>query len=216
MLTTLTYLFDPLCGWCYGASPMIQKLAQQSYLKLELAPTGLFSGGGRTMDAAFAQYAWANDVRIEKLTGQRFTELYRAQILGKHGSRFDSETVTLALTAVSLTEPQREQAALKFLQEARYVYALDVTATAVVEKLLRDMGLVAAADLLATGDAELRQATDARIQRAQHLLQTYGITGVPNIVVTDDNGSRLLRGDALFGDVEKLLDLLDISIHQGK
>jgi putative protein-disulfide isomerase len=208
MLTTLTYLFDPLCGWCYGASPVIQKLGQQSNLILELAPTGLFSGGGRTMDAAFAQYAWSNDVRIEKLTGQRFTELYRAQILGKHGSRFDSETVTLALTAVSLTEPQRELEMLKILQEARYVYALDVTATTVVEKLLRDRGLVAAADLLATGDAELRQATDARIQRAQHLLRTYGITGVPNLVVTDHNGSRLLGGDALFGDIENLLDLL--------
>ena len=24
--STLTYLFDPLCGWCYGASPAIQKL----------------------------------------------------------------------------------------------------------------------------------------------------------------------------------------------
>jgi putative protein-disulfide isomerase len=208
MLTTLTYLFDPLCGWCYGASPVIQKLGQQSNLILELAPTGLFSGGGRTMDAAFAQYAWSNDVRIEKLTGQRFTELYRAQILGKHGSSFDSETVTLALTAVSLTEPQRELEMLKILQEARYVYALDVTATTVVEKLLRDRGLVAAADLLATGDAELRQATDARIQRAQHLLRTYGITGVPNLVVTDHNGSRLLGGDALFGDIENLLDLL--------
>lgn len=208
MLTTLTYLFDPLCGWCYGASPMIQKLAQQSNLKLELAPTGLFSGGGRTMDASFADYAWANDVRIEKQTGQRFTELYRAQVLGKYGSRFDSETATLALTAVSLTEPQRELATLTVLQEARYVYALDVTATAVVEKLLRDMGLVAAAELLSTGDAELRLANNARLQGSQHLLRTYGITGVPNIVVTNESGSRLLSGDALFGSVDKLLSLL--------
>ena len=56
MNTTVTYLFDPLCGWCYGASPMIQKLAQQADLKLELAPTGLFAGtNGRVMDAEFAQ-----------------------------------------------------------------------------------------------------------------------------------------------------------------
>ncbi|MFZ6756159.1 DsbA family protein [Undibacterium sp. Ji50W] len=210
MPTILTYLFDPLCGWCYGASPVIQKLGQQSNLTLELAPTGLFAGSnGRTMDAAFAEYAWTNDVRIEQLTGQRFTEEYRAQVLGKHGSRFDSETVTLALTAVSMTEPQRELEALKVLQEARYVYAQDITATGVVEKLLRDMGLVAAAVRLATGDAELRQATDARIRRAQHLLQTYGITGVPNMVVTKGGESRLLRGDALFGDIESLLDVLE-------
>ncbi|MFZ6765710.1 DsbA family protein [Undibacterium sp. Di26W] len=210
MPTILTYLFDPLCGWCYGASPVIQKLGQQSNLTLELAPTGLFAGSnGRAMDVAFAEYAWTNDVRIEKLTGQRFTEEYRAQVLGKHGSRFDSETVTLALTAVSMTEPQRELEALKVLQEARYVYAQDITATSVVEKLLRDMSLVAAAVRLATRDAELRQATDARIRRAQHLLQTYGITGVPNMVVTKGGESRLLRGDVLFGDIESLLDVLE-------
>jgi len=67
MSVILTYLFDPLCGWCYGASPMLHKLSQQENVTLELAPTGLFSGNrGRIMDPAFASYAWSNDVRIEK------------------------------------------------------------------------------------------------------------------------------------------------------
>jgi protein-disulfide isomerase-like protein with CxxC motif len=29
MKTTITYLFDPLCGWCYGAAPMIGKLSER-------------------------------------------------------------------------------------------------------------------------------------------------------------------------------------------
>ncbi|MEG2632532.1 MAG: DsbA family protein, partial [Comamonas sp.] len=73
----------------------------------------------RTLDAEFAQYAWANDMRIEKLTGQRFTPEYRTRVLGKLGSRFDSAATTLALTAVLRTAPQRELEALKVLQEAR-------------------------------------------------------------------------------------------------
>ena len=72
MRTTVTYLFDPLCGWCYGASPVIQQLGQQPNIPLALSATGLFAGGGRTMDAAFADYAWSNDQRIAKPTGQRF------------------------------------------------------------------------------------------------------------------------------------------------
>ena len=119
MHTTVTYLFDPLCGWCYGASPAIQQLGQQAHIQLELAPSGLFVGGGRILDAAFADYAWSNDVRIEKLTGQRFTETYRRKVLGQLGSPFDSAATTLALTAVSLTAPQRELETLKALQEAR-------------------------------------------------------------------------------------------------
>jgi protein-disulfide isomerase-like protein with CxxC motif len=38
MRTTVTYLFDPLCGWCYGASPVIQQLGQQPDIQMELAP----------------------------------------------------------------------------------------------------------------------------------------------------------------------------------
>lgn len=204
---TVTYLFDPLCGWCYGASPALLQLGRHTAIRLELAPTGLFAGaGGRTLDAAFAEYAWSNDVRIQKLTGQRFTEDYRAQVLGKLGSRFDSASTTLALTAVALTAPQCELDALKVLQEARYVHALDTSAIPVVEPLLRALGLKAAADRLAAGDTELVEANAARMQAAQGLMQAFAAQGVPALIVTDDNGSRLLRGNALYGSFDSLLN----------
>lgn len=205
MRTTVTYLFDPLCGWCYGASSAIQKLGQHGGLTLELAPSGLFAGGGRTMDAAFADYAWSNDLRIAKLTGQRFTEAYRHNVLGRHGSHFDSATATLALTAVSLSEPQRELETLKGLQEARYVLGLDTCDVSVVGNLLRDWGLEVAAARLAASDAELLAANAARIQKARGLMQTFGAQGVPALVVSDDKGSRLLSGNAMYGNFDSLL-----------
>jgi putative protein-disulfide isomerase len=205
MRTTVTYLFDPLCGWCYGASPAVQKLGQQSAIHLALAPTGLFAGGGRTMDAAFADYAWSNDLRIAKLTGQRFTEAYRENVLGRHGSRLDSAAATLALTAVSLSEPSRELETLKALQEARYVQGLDTCDVSVVAKLLRDQGLAVAADRLAANDAELLAANAARVRQAQGQMQTFGAQGVPALVVSDERGSRLLSGNALYGSLDSLL-----------
>ncbi|MFZ6676147.1 DsbA family protein [Undibacterium sp. Xuan67W] len=209
MVTTLTYLFDPLCGWCYGASPVIQQLSNQDGVTLKLAPTGLFAGSnGRLMDAGFAEFAWSNDMRIKERTGQRFTDKYRTQVLGNHGSSFDSEIATLALTVVSMTDPQRELETLKVLQEARYVHGQDITDVIVVKKLLNDMGLVAAAMRLAIGDTELRLVNGARLSHSQHLLHTYGITGVPNIVVTNEKGSRLLSSAALFSNVERILGLI--------
>lgn len=205
MQTTVTYLFDPLCGWCYGASPMIQQLGQHPSIQLELLPTGLFSGGGGTMDAAFADFAWANDVRIAKLTGQRFTEDYRSQVLGQHGSRFDSGAATLALTAVSLTEPLRELETLKLLQEARYVQGLDTCDVSVVDKLLRDSGLAAAAVRLIAGDAELHQASVVRVQRAQRLMHALRVQGVPALVLKGQDGNRLLNGNVLYGSFDSLL-----------
>ena len=206
MSTTVTYLFDPLCGWCYGASPAVQHLGKLNDLRLELAPTGLFSGrGARAMDANFAAFAWSNDERIEKLTGQRFTEAYRRQVLNKPGARFDSTAATLALTAVALTAPEHELAMLKVLQEARYVHALDTSAMPVAEQLLRDAGLSAAADRLVDGDAALLAANLERTGKAQGLMQSFGAQGVPAMIVTDDRGSRLLRGEVLYDGVEGLL-----------
>lgn len=205
-MVNITYLLDPLCGWCYGASPLLQQLGQLPGMQLELAPTGLFAGaGGRTLDAEFAQYAWANDMRIQKLTGQRFSEKYRREVLGKLGSRFDSTATTLALTAVGLTAPTRELAALKVLQQARYVQALDTGNGTVVAQLLREMQLDAAADLLLADDAQLLAANAARLVKAQGLKQAFGAQGVPALIVTDDKGSRLLRGNALYGSLDSLL-----------
>lgn len=205
MTTTVTYLFDPLCGWCYGASPAIQRLGRDPSFTLVLAPTGLFSGGGRTMDAAFADYAWSNDVRIAKLTGQRFTEEYRKNVLGKLGTPFDSATVTLALTAVALTEPARELQALKALQEARYVQGLETTDVEVVAQLLRDLDLAAAAQLLHSGAPELQTSNAARLQAAQQLMRTHRVQGVPALVVHRAGGDWLLQGQALYGSYEDLL-----------
>jgi putative protein-disulfide isomerase len=204
--TTVTYLFDPLCGWCYGASPLVQRLGQESDIRLELAPTGLFSGGGRHMDAAFAEFAWSNDQRIGKLTGQPFTEAYRQNVLGRHGSPLDSAAMTLALTAVFLTEPERELETLKVLQEARYVKGLDTCSLTTVEGLLRDQRLAGAANRLVAADTELLSANAARLQQAHVLMQSFGVQGVPAMVVTDDKGRRLLRGDVLYGSFDSLFD----------
>ena len=55
------------------------------------------------MDAQFSAYAWANDQRIQQLTGQPFTQAYRDHILGAANARFDSGPATLAQTAVAQT-----------------------------------------------------------------------------------------------------------------
>lgn len=206
---TVTYLFDPLCGWCYGALPTIGRLGEQPGMKLVLAPTGLFAGeGARTMDAAFADYAWSNDMRIEKLTGQCFTEAYHTRILGQPGGRFDSAAATLALTAVALAAPERELEVLKLLQEARYVHALDTSTLPVVIRLLRDAGLDAAADRLAASDAELLATNAARIRDARGMMQSMGAQGVPALVIHEGSGGRLLRGDALYGSFDRLLSAI--------
>lgn len=199
----LYYLFDPLCGWCYGAGPVLALLSQRGGDQLQLLPSGLFAGeGARPMDGAFAAYAWSNDQRIERLTGQPFSALYRSQVLDNHQRMFDSGPATVALTAVALTAPQREAEALKAIQHARYVDGLDNTAIPVLLALLRGLGLEEAAARLAAPDVALMEATSARTAQAQQLMRALGAQGVPSFVLEHDGQRQLLNASTAFSNPE--------------
>ncbi len=203
----ITYLFDPLCGWCYGASAKLEQLAARPDIELQLAPTGLFSGaGGRPMDAGFAAYAWASDQRIGKLSGQPFSEDYRSKVLGDHTGSINSGPATLALTAVALTAPEQEFEALKAIQKARYVEGRDITDIAVLGDILRSLELNKAAECLAASDAELIGANQDRVASANADTRKFGANGVPNLIVGDGVKRRLVAGGALFESLETLVE----------
>ena len=209
---TVTYLFDPLCGWCYAAAPALNYLQGVEGIEVALAPTGLFAGAGaRPMDAQFAAYAWANDQRIQQLTGQPFTQAYRDRILGAANARFDSGPATLAQTAVdqtavAQTAPERELDALHALQHARYVEGRDNADPVVIADVLNSLGLQAAAARLREPSDALRVALLERVAAARVTMQLPGAQGVPQLAVAGQGGAlRLVGGDALLGPRDALL-----------
>lgn len=198
MTKTLYYLFDPLCGWCYGAMPALSALAETPAVRIELLPTGLFAGeGARPMNSDFAAYAWSNDQRIERLTGQRFTGQYREQVLGDRQRLFDSGPATVALTAVSLTAPSRELEALKAIQNARYVDGKDTTSLETLAGVLRGLGLEQAAAMVEQPEEDLLVANRARMDRAQALMREFGAQGVPTLVA-ESGAQRWVLNNADF------------------
>ena len=201
MSNTLHYVFDPLCGWCYGASATVAALADAKDVRLELLPSGLFQDeGARPMDDGFAAYAWSNDQRIERLTGQRFSQRYRDHVLADRAQRFDSGPATKALTAVSLTAPEREVEALKAIQLARYVDGKDVTRIEVLAAILDSLGLSDAARLLQAEAPALQAAVDDRLAQAQALMQRFGARGVPSFVLESGGRQQLLHAGTAYSD----------------
>jgi putative protein-disulfide isomerase len=202
----LTYLFDPLCGWCYGASPVLRALIGRVGHSVELAPSGMFCGvRAGLMNEEFASYAWTNDLRIARLTRQRFTEQYRRNVLGDRAGWLDSGPATLALTAVALTAPHREFDALEGIQQARYVAGRDVTAPAVLASVLRSLDLGHAAQLILAPDEDLLSANRARVASTRALMQQFGVNGVPALIVGEGAARRLLESPALFVRAEDLI-----------
>ncbi|WP_027060327.1 DsbA family protein [Mesorhizobium loti] len=201
----VTYLFDPLCGWCYGATPMLDRLSAIGAL-IELLPTGLFSGAGaRPMDEGFAAHAWANDQRIERLTGQRFTQAYQRNVLGIRGTLLDSHAATLGISAAGLEDPSRRLTALKAIQRARYVDGRDVVTVEGVVAVLVDAGMADAAAMLKQPTETLLTAHLDLVGRGRALFQRLHANGVPSLAVIRNETPRLIGSNALFGSFDNLV-----------
>ncbi|KLK92569.1 protein-disulfide isomerase [Microvirga vignae] len=201
----LTYLFDPLCGWCYGASPTLEKLGAQEDFKIDLVPTGLFADEGAfPMNAGFAAHAWEADQRIAQLSGQRFTEDYRVNVLESRTSRVDSGPATLALTAVRLTAPDKEFEALKAIQHVRYVDGHDNGDPAVIADVLTSLGLEDAAARFHAANEELLSANRARIAEGRAEMRRFGVRGVPTLIADTAQGRGIVNSSMLYGDPDAL------------
>ena len=201
----VTYLFDPLCGWCYGATAMLDRLLA-SGVRIELLPTGLFSeAGARPMDEGFAAHAWTNDQRIERLTGQAFTQAYRNNVLNVRGTLLDSHAAALGISAAGLEDPSRRLTALKAIQRARYVDGRDIVTVEGVAAVLADAGMANAAVMLKKPSEPLLAAYRELVGRGRTLFQRLHANGVPSLAVVRNGAPRLIGSNALFGSFDNLV-----------
>jgi putative protein-disulfide isomerase len=196
----LVYLYDPLCGWCYGSVPAMQALAAGGDWIAEPVPSGLFAGTpSRRIDAGFSKHIEQADARIASISGQLFSHTYRQQVLHNRELSFDSGPATEALCAVSRWSAPKELTALHALQLERFVHGRDITKRDVIANALAE----ALGDDIATWHERLAAPdlpvfTESRLNRARQLMQATGVHGVPTLLWAAPEGLRLLPGQWLF------------------
>lgn len=199
----LYYLYDPLCGWCYGAKPVLSKLAQ--HYPIALTPTGLFCQTNRTFTPEFIHHAWTNDQRIGQLTGVIYSQAYKENVL-KVGNAFDSYHSLLAITATENIAPHRAVEVLSALQMARYVDGRDNQDFTVITDVLNTLGLGEVIEHIT------HEKTDKTLQEnihfGQSLAKRLNIQGVPQLVIEHDGQWLIVPSQALYGDGETLLEYL--------
>lgn len=156
----LHYIFDPLCGWCYAAAPLVKAARGVPGLTVQWHAGGMLTGNHRrTITPDWRDHVIASDRRIAEMTGQPFGQAYFDGLLGDIGAPLDSEPPTTALLAAEELGGKGLEM-LSREQQAHYVEGRRISEPAVLRELAADIGLDAAAY-----DAAYTRMTGAATQK---------------------------------------------------
>ena len=199
---TLHYIFDPLCGWCYGAAPLVEAARGIPGLHIEPHGGGMMTGSNRQpVTDALRRYVMPHDERIAGLTGQVFGPDYFDGLLRDSGAVFDSAPPTTAILAAHALAG-RGLDLLRRIQHAHYVQGLRIADPAVLKDLAADIGLDADAYATAYADAD-GAPTAAHIAASRKLLAQVGGTGFPTLALERDGVYALLEPSRYLGRPEQ-------------
>ncbi|MEO3959115.1 hypothetical protein [Chromobacterium piscinae] len=83
----LHYFYDPLCGWCYGASPLLQAAAALPGVSVEMHAGGMIDEEeGRAITPDWRAYVMPHDKRIAQMSSQPFGDAYYDGLLNDIGA----------------------------------------------------------------------------------------------------------------------------------
>ncbi|MDT9675600.1 DsbA family protein [Pseudomonas lini] len=182
----LHYIYDPLCGWCYGAKPLVQ--AAQSVLPVIAHGGGMMTGANRqTVSPQLRNYVMPHDRRIAEYTGQPFGEAYFEGLLRDETAVFDSAPPIAAVLAAEQIAG-RGLALLGRLQTAHYVEGQRIADEAVLLELATQTGLEPEAFQQAFDEADIEH----HIKDSRALLAKVGGQGFPTFALEQDGQFTLV------------------------
>ena len=178
--TTLHYIYDPLCGWCYGAAPLVK--AARETLPVIAHAGGMMTGARRQkVTPQLREYVKLHDAQIALRSEQPFGEGYRDGLLRDTAAVFDSEPPTAAILAAEALAG-RGLDMLAGLQIAHYVEGRRIADRAVLIDASASLGLEAESFALAL-DRQSGEAVQAHIRQTRAFMARVGAEGFPSFIL---------------------------------
>jgi len=192
-MAVLRYIYDPLCGWCYGAEPLAEAARGVDGLDLRLHAGGLWPTPTRLPDD-MRRYIREADGRVAQMSGQPYGRAYLDGLLLDPGLVLHSPPTIAAVLAAEALETGRGFDMLRGIQHAHYEDGRHVVRPDVLSDIAERLGFERAAFEAAVAAAPV----DAHIAGTRRLMVEVGARGFPAFVLEVD-GRRFGVPHARFG-----------------
>ncbi|NNC91174.1 MAG: DsbA family protein [Acidimicrobiia bacterium] len=173
------YVGDPMCSWCWGFAPVLDRMTEVYDIPMRVVVGGLRPGGeGEELDDRVARTLAHHWEQVEHASGQSFDHAFLAR---RDGWVYDTEVPAIA---VAVMRELNQDGTLRFhtrLQRAFYAEGIDITDRAVYPELLEgfEVDTDRFTDLLGSDDMRKRAWQDFAEARS------YGATGFPTLIIRD-------------------------------
>lgn len=206
-LPELLYISDPLCGWCYGMSPVIQRVQQQLAGRVEVSVLcgGMVTGEQVGPIGEDWPYIAGALEQVEQVTGVAFGAAFRER--GQEGSYVqNSEPPCRAIHAFRQLRQEHTAAFAHDVQRAYFHDGADLNDFATYEPLAAAYGLEPAEFRQQLARPEIIRGTQLEFAAVGKI----GVQGFPTTILRVGNqGYVLARGfqpfETLRADLEEAL-----------
>jgi putative protein-disulfide isomerase len=178
MNAVLHYIYDPLCGWCYGAEPLVWAAAKVDGLALRMHAGGLWPQPTRLPDHTRRYIAQA-DARVGQMSGQPYGEPYLNGLLFDPELVLESRPVIAAVLAAQSLDATKALPMLRGIQHAHYERGQHVVRAATLSAVAAEIGL----DVAAFERALQTVPVDEHIAASRELMNNVGAQGFPTFVL---------------------------------
>lgn len=199
----LHYIYDPLCGWCYAAEPMVLAVVNAG-ITVKLHGGGLWDNR-RRLDAATRSHIRQSDARIAALTGQVFGTPYLDGLLADPAVEFWSRPTIAAVLAAESIDRAAPIRMMTAIQHAHYVEGRRVVDEGTLVSLAGSLGLNEAH----FSEALQRVPVDDHIHDTRALMEAWNLRGYPSFLVARDGVLQRAPHESYYADPASFLTALD-------
>lgn len=202
------YVYDALCGWCFGFKDNILRLHQEygGRVEFEVLSGNMVPIENKHHISKMASYISGAYHRVEELSGCKFGEGYLQHILHPEKSDLElcSEVPGIALSVMKSFNPAQSFTYAAALQNALMVDGKDLNKDETYLDLAKLFSLDSDLFLKRLHDEAFRDIAHAEFAMVKQL----GITGFPCVLVQTDERKLFMiaRGFTHYDDLKQRLE----------